>query len=31
MDGVRYEKQDVSASGDRKGGEQNEDVSGSRP
>ena len=27
MDGVRYEKQDVSASGDRKGGEQNEDVS----
>ena len=28
MDGVRYEKQDVSASGDRKGGEQNEDVSG---
>ena len=27
MDGVRYEKQDASASGDRKGGEQNEDVS----
>jgi magnesium transporter len=27
MDGVRYEKQDVSASGDRKGGEQNENVS----
>jgi Mg2+ and Co2+ transporter CorA len=28
MDGVRYEKQDVSTSRDRKGGEQNEDVIG---